>query len=212
VNLFVTGTDTGVGKTFVSCLLIRALRTAGVGAVGFKPIVCGGREDAAALAAASGGAVTVDEVNPLWLKTPAAPVAASMIEDRPVEPGALLEAYQDLSSRFPAVVVEGVGGWEVPVCPGYSMADFAGVLGLPVAVVVHNKLGALNHTLLTVNAVRGRGLPCAGVILNDVAPARDSASISNRRVLDAFLPEGVPIVLEVMHGETEVSLPATLAG
>jgi dethiobiotin synthetase len=86
-----------------------------------------------------------------------------------------------------------------------TMADLAAALGLPVLVVVNNRLGALNHTILTVRAVQGRGLRCAGIILNYVADSRDTASISNTAVLRAVFP-GVPVVAEVMHGETELDL------
>ncbi len=207
LRAFVTGTSTGVGKTYFCCLLLRALRAAGQRAAGYKPIACGDRDDADALLAAGEPGVALEELNPLWLKTPASPMAAALIENRPVDPSALVAGYRALADRFPSVIVEGAGGWEVPISTDYSVADLAVELALPVLVVVDNKLGALNHTLLTVNAIRARGLRCAGLVLNSVADERDSASITNRTLLEMLVP-GVPVLVELMHGETELEMSA----
>jgi dethiobiotin synthetase len=103
------------------------------------------------------------------------------------------------------VLVEGAGGWEVPLTETETLADFVQSLALPVIVVVNNRLGALNHTLLTIRNIQARGLTCAGVILNYVSEERDAASISNRMVLERFLD--LPVLAEVMHGETEIDWP-----
>jgi dethiobiotin synthetase len=200
---FITGTDTDAGKTYVTCLLIESLRRAGHDAVGFKPFACGDRLDAQALMQASGGTVTLEEVNPVYLKVPASPFAAALLENRQVDVEAARQAFFHLAARHSQVLVEGAGGWEVPLREGETMADFAQSLGLPVIVVVNNKLGCLNHTLLTVRNIETRGLRCAGLILNHVADERDPASISNRMVLERFL--SVPILAEIMHGETELA-------
>jgi dethiobiotin synthetase len=200
---FITGTDTDAGKTYVTCLLIESLRRTGHDAVGFKPFACGDRLDAQALMQASGGAVTLEEINPVYLKVPASPYAAALLENRTVEVEAARRAFFNLAARHTNVLVEGAGGWEVPLREGETMADFAQSLGLPVIVVVNNKLGCLNHTLLTVRNIQARGLRCEGLILNHVADERDPASISNRMVLERFLD--VPILAEVMHGETELA-------
>ncbi|CAN5158042.1 dethiobiotin synthase [soil metagenome] len=206
MRAFVTGTDTGTGKTYFSCLLLRALRAGGQPAAGYKPVVCGDRDDAAALQAAGEPGIDLEAINPVWLKTPASPMAAALIENREIDPGALVAGYHALADRFPSVIVEGAGGWEVPISAEYSLADLAVALELPVLVVVDNKLGALNHTLLTVNAIAARGLDCAGLILNSVSDERDSASISNRALLGQLLPD-VPVLVELMHGETSIALP-----
>lgn len=204
MKIFVTGTDTGVGKTYVCALLLEALRREGKLAAGFKPICCGGREDVDALLAASAPGLTHDEINPVWLKSPLAPYSASLIENAPIDSGILRAAYDEIEQRFEHIVVEGVGGWEVPVTRDVLTSDFASEIGLPVVVVVDNKLGAMNHTILTVRAIRARGLRCAGLILNHVDEERDSASISNGAVLAEILE--VPILLDLLHGEEEVSL------
>ncbi|MBL9131208.1 MAG: dethiobiotin synthase [Verrucomicrobiaceae bacterium] len=206
MHYFITGTDTDAGKTYVTCLLLDALKRAGKNAAGFKPFVCGGREDAVHLVNASNPGLTLDEINPLWLKVPAAPYAAALMENRRVDLNDMLACFTSFSARFETVLVEGAGGWEVPLTEFATMADFAQRLELPVIVVVNNKLGCLNHTLLTVRNIQARGMTCAGLVLNHVHDERDPASISNRMVLEKFLPD-VPVLAEVMHGETEIDWP-----
>lgn len=205
MHYFVTGTDTDAGKTYVTCLLLEALKREGKTAAGFKPFVCGGREDAVHLANASGDGLTVEEVNPVWFKVPAAPYAAALMENRAFDLNDVITAFNDLTELNDYVLVEGAGGWEVPLTGSATMADFAQRLALPVIVVVNNKLGCLNHTILTVRNIQARGLSCAGVILNHVKDERDAASISNRMVLEHFLD--VPVLAEIMHGETEIDWP-----
>jgi dethiobiotin synthetase len=161
--------------------------------------------DAEHLLQASAGGVSVDQVNPLWLKVPAAPYAAALMENRVIDFDSIRAAYDHLDGQFETVLVEGAGGWEVPLAAGMTVADYAQNLGLPVIVVVNNKLGALNHALLTVKNIQARGLECAGIILNYVRDERDPASISNRAVLASF--SEVPVLAEVMHGETEIDWP-----
>jgi len=201
MHLFITGTDTDAGKTYVTCLLLEALKQQGRRAAGFKPFCCGSREDSVALHKASAEGLTLDEVNPVWLKTPASPYAAALIENRLLDIERVLETFHDLTHVVDDVLVEGVGGWEVPLAPQYTAADFAESLGLPVVVVVNNKLGALNHTILTVKNIQARHSKCAGLILNHVSDQRDPASIPHRLILEDMLD--VPVLGEVMHGETD---------
>jgi len=172
---------------------------------GYKPFVCGARTDAHQLLDSSSPGLTLDEVNPLWFKSSAAPYAAGLLENKPVPLDVASAGFHHLAARYEHVLIEGAGGWEVPLTAGETLADFAQSLALPVILVVNNRLGALNHTILTVRNIRARGLTCAGVILNYVSEERDAASISNRMVLDRFLE--VPVIAEVMHGETEIEWP-----
>ena len=149
-HLFITGTDTGVGKTYVTARLVRGLRARGVDAVGFKPICCGGRDDAELLHEASGSALTLNEINPVWLRAPVAPYAASLIENRAVDLDLIRETYARLCERHETVLVEGVGGWLVPVRQDLTMADLAAEWRLPVVLVVGNRVGSLNQTALTI--------------------------------------------------------------
>jgi dethiobiotin synthetase len=205
MRLFVTATDTGAGKTYVTCLILRALRAAGREAAGFKPVCCGSRQDVAEILEAGVPGLTAEEVNPVFYKMPLAPLAAGMLENRVFDMETVRRAWEELSGRYEDIVVEGCGGWEVPLTDTLTVGDLAVELGLPVVVVVNNRLGALNHTILTVRAIQRKGLVCAGMILNYVADSRDTASISNAAVLRRVLPE-VPVLAEVMHGETEMEL------
>lgn len=209
MHYFITGTDTDAGKTYVTCLLIEALRRAGKDAVGYKPFACGDRHDPLAIQQACGGILSVEEINPVFLKVPASPYAAALLENRTVDVEVGRQGFYSLAARHSIVIVEGAGGWEVPLAGQETMADFAANLNLPIIVVVNNRLGCLNHTLLTVRNIQQRGLTCAGVILNYAHDERDAASISNRMVLQHFL--NVPVLTEVMHGETEIDWPADLA-
>jgi dethiobiotin synthetase len=195
-SCFVTGTDTGIGKTYVVSRMIAALRKNGIDAVGMKPICCGDRDDAEALHRASDGAVALNDINPVWLRAPAAPYTASMIEGRTIDLALIHETFARLLSSHQRVIVEGVGGWRVPITRDYFVSDLARDFGLPVVVVVANRLGALNHALLTVESILAGGLECAGVILNNVAAEKsDPATVTNRGILEEIA--GVPILAEV---------------
>lgn len=203
MNYFVTGTDTDCGKTFVTALLVRTARTAGVDVIGAKPFCCGPRDDVEALDAANGGAEPLDAINPVWLKHPAAPRACEMLGEPSPDCTASLEAMRALASRHAHVLCEGAGGWMVPLRAGYTLADFAVELGWPVIVVARDRLGVLNHTLLTVECVWRRGLRLAGVILNDCdAASPDPARQTNAQILQEVL--GAQLLVRVPHGAREV--------
>lgn len=208
MHYFITGTDTDAGKTYVTCLLIEALRLAGHNAVGYKPFACGDRRDPLAIQQASDSVLSVEEINPVFLKVPASPYAAALLENTVINTESARQGFYNLTAKHSHVIVEGAGGWEVPLAGKETMADFAAALGLPIIVIVNNKLGCLNHTLLTVRNIQSRGLTCAGVILNYAHDERDAASISNRMVLQNYLD--VPVLAEVMHGETEIDWPEIL--
>jgi dethiobiotin synthetase len=210
---FITGTDTNVGKTYFTTSLLRHLRAGGIDAVGFKPICCGTREDSEAIAEASGGVATIDEVNPVWLRPPAAPYTASIIEERIIDVDRIRDTFKKLRERHACVLVEGAGGWLVPVRRDYTMADIATELDIPVVVVVENRLGCLNHTLLTVASIRAHHLSCLGFVLNHglAVPTNDPveaamravATTTNRSVLEDV--SGLRVLCELGH---EADVPA----
>ncbi len=192
MSIFVTGTDTGVGKTSFTVWLLQELRARGVRCAGYKPICCGDRDDAVQLQAAGSPGLTIEEVNPVWLRTPAAPLTAARAEKRAIDLPSLREGFSRLEARVDFVAVEGVGGWMVPITPDYFSSHFAAELALPVVVVAQNRLGCLNHVLLTVRALEAAGLRCAGVVLNDFAQESDVAVLTNAEILRSCL--AVPIV------------------
>jgi dethiobiotin synthetase len=187
VSLFVTGTDTGVGKTFTITQLLRLLRAAGKSCAGFKPICCGDRDDAELLLTASSNGLTIDEINPLWLKTPAAPLTAAQVEEVEIDIDLLLAALRALQQRVHYVFVEGVGGWLVPIRADYFISDLAAEMGFPVLVVTQNRLGCLNHTMLTVRSIANQGLHCAGIALNNRLGETDIAVATNAQILEKIV-------------------------
>lgn len=195
-GLLVTGTDTGIGKTWVSALIIEELRKKGRAAVGLKPVLSGSREDAERLWKANGGTLDLNVVNPCWYRTPVAPLVASRIEGGALELDALVKHIHEVRDSHDFTLVEGVGGWEVPMGEDFSFPDYARALGFPILVVAANWLGTINHTLLTVKAIQAAGLECLGVVLNHLAAERDVAATTNRMMLEEFCP--VPILGEVL--------------
>ena len=208
MNLFLTGTDTGVGKTYVAALLVRALRKAGLDTVAMKPLCCGERDDAEALFDACEGAVPLNTINPVWYRTPVAPYTAAMIENRPADLALIRETFHALRANHRSVIVEGAGGWLVPIEQDYFISDLAAEFALPVAVVVKNQLGALNHTLLTVREIKRSGVPFAGYIFNHTKAADDAqpdpAVATNRAILEQLL--GIPPLFEIEPGQKELVL------
>ncbi len=183
MSLFLTATDTGVGKTHTAIQILRLARAAGIRCAGMKPICCGDRDDAAGLLVACSEGLTIDQINPVWLKTPAAPLTASRIEQVQINVDLILETFADLQGRVDFVVVEGVGGWLVPIREDFFISDLAAAMGLPVLVVAPNRLGCINHTLLTVRSITAEGSRCAGVMLNDLSGSADVASTTNAEIL-----------------------------
>ena len=194
MRLFVTGTDTGVGKTHTVTQLLRLWRAEGRRCAGMKPICCGDRRDAEELLSASAEGLSIDEINP------AAPLVAARMEGFRFEMDAVLRAFNALQKRVEEVFVEGVGGWLVPITRDFYVSDLAAALDLPVLLVARNKLGCLNHTLLTLESIRQRGLDCVAVVLNAPEGAEDVATTSNADVLRELCR--VPILSGLSAGDT----------
>jgi len=202
VSLFITGTDTGVGKTHIATRLLHLLRASGIRCAGMKPICCGDRQDAEALLAAGSDGLTIDEVNPVWLKTPAAPIVGTSMEKMPVDIDEILAAFQRLHDRVDQVIVEGAGGWLVPIRSDYFVSDLAAAMNLPVVVVAQNRLGCLNHTALTVRSIAACGVRCVGVVLNNLEIAAGVADLTNAAVLRRILD--VPLLTSLGDNLMEV--------
>ncbi len=198
MSWFVTGTDTNVGKTWFCRLLVEGLRQQGIDAAAHKPICCGDRDDAEILARASGD-LPIDEVNPLWLKAPVAPRVAAELEDAAINPAGMLAKAKSFIGAHAFSVIEGAGGWRVPLAEDYDMADFARDLGLPVIVVVENRLGALNHAILTVEDILASDLEVAGLVLNHRVDELDTAMVTNKGVIEELTE--APILAEIIHGQ-----------
>jgi dethiobiotin synthetase len=181
-GIFVTGTDTGVGKTRVAVALLRGLAADGIRAIGMKPVAAGTlpgeacNADVAALIAAAGVAAARADVNPYSFAPPIAPHLAAARAGTPIDLDVIAAAYARLAARAEAVVVEGAGGAMAPLSARTDMLDIAARLRLPVLLVVGVRLGCLNHALLTAQAIRARGLELAGWIANRIDPAMPEAA------------------------------------
>jgi dethiobiotin synthetase len=199
LGFFITGTDTGVGKTHVTAALLRELRRQGVAAAAFKPIACGpgGRDDARQFARLMNNEIPLDIINPIYLRRPLAPSIAARLEHRRIDFGRIHSAFRLLSSVFSPVFVEGAGGLLVPIKRGYFVADLIRELKLPVVIVSRLGLGTINHTLLTVQQARAMGLDIAGVILNDTTGHRGLAERTNVKAIAALCR--VPLLGVVPH-------------
>jgi len=180
---FVTGTDTGVGKTAVSVALLRKLAQAGYRVVGMKPVASGCRmtarglrnEDAEQLLAASSIDVEYEAINPYAFEPAIAPHLAARDAGMRIELERIVDCYETLATTSDRVVVEGVGGWRVPLGRVITTEHMAKALDLPVILVVGMRLGCLNHALLTADAIHASGLSLAGWIANHLDPEMERA-------------------------------------
>ena len=202
MNFFITGTDTAVGKTYLTRLMIASLRAEGRDAYGFKPISCGDRDDGRMLAEVSGN-LPIDVANPLHFASPVAPYVAALLENKSIDPAVLVESYQKFSENKEIVLVEGAGGWEVPITENYFISDLAKDLDLPVILVAANRLGALNHILLTLAAIEAKGISCAGIILNQLEDEMDTPMITNKGILASLTD--IPVLDHIIHNQDFLS-------
>lgn len=193
---FVTGTDTAVGKTLVTAALLLNARGFGLRAVGLKPVSAGCRladgqlvnDDALLLQRHAGVPLDYGQVNPVALEPAMAPHIAAARAGIRLGAGALAAAVRRVADQgHEAVLVEGAGGWLVPLNDTETMADVAAALGYPVILVVAMRLGCLNHALLTARAIAAAGLPLAGWVANSTGPAMEAFD-ENLRALEQRLP------------------------
>lgn len=208
-HFFIAGTDCGVGKSFVTCALLRDLCARGIDAAGYKPVACGDRTEARDIREAMGQpAYKLEDINPVYLRTLAEPVMAAEMERKTIGLTELVQGYEQLAARHNVVLVDGSGPWETPLAPGLSMADLAAALKLPVILVVNNRPGAAGLVQLTLSAIRARGLECCGVILNHIGEEWSTASVTNARVIADLT--GAKILAELIHGQDYIDAVETL--
>lgn len=190
-GFFVTGTDTGVGKTFIACGLARILRDRGMRVGVMKPVETGcvwradelDPSDARLLSLAAGTSQSLSSICPYRFETPLAPDLAARQAGRSIDPEVIRDRFRRVESSHDITVVEGAGGLLVPIWERYTMADLASDLGLPLLVVVASRLGAVNHTLLTLEHARVRGLSVSGYVLNQLSRVGDGAMSTNAELL-----------------------------
>jgi dethiobiotin synthetase len=185
-TFFITGTDTGVGKTVLTALLTRHLREGGVNAVALKPVCSGDRADARALHAASAGALTLDKINPWHFRAPIAPLLAARRERKRVALADVLAHVRAMQKRFEVVLVEGAGGLLSPLGEQFDSHDLITALRATPIIVCPNRLGAVNQILLTLAALP-RGAACRARVVLMSPPKPDASTATNDSLLAEFL-------------------------
>jgi len=177
-SYFVTGTDTGIGKTYISLALIKYLQQQGQTVLGMKPVASGcerleeglRNEDALLLQAAASIKIAYESINPYAFELAVSPHIAAAQAGEEIKIQTIVKQYKDLSAMTDTVIVEGVGGWLVPLNQEQTVADLAVQLNLPVIVVVGMRLGCINQARLTFESIRQRGVTCKGWVANCIDP------------------------------------------
>lgn len=187
--LFVTGTDTGVGKTFVACALATALRRQGRRVGVMKPVETGVEsepEDALRLRQAAGDETPLDEVCPYRLRAPLAPAMAARLEGMTIDVDHLVRLAERRATAADVLLIEGAGGLLVPIVDRVTYLDLAARLGAPLLIVAANRLGTINHCALTARVARDAGLTVRGFVLSQPTPTTDVSASSNAEVIAAL--------------------------
>ena len=195
-GFFITGTDTEIGKTTVSVALMRALKQHGYKVAGMKPVSAGcehtasglRNDDAQKLRRESSIDLPYELINPFAYEPPIAPHIAAAQSGRPIDSATITNAYEKIASQADVVIVEGVGGWAVPIDHRQTMADVAKALNLPIIVVAGIRLGCLNHTLLTYESIKAKGCQIAGWIANHLS---ENNPVADQNI--HYLKQALPI-------------------
>ncbi|MBI5234508.1 MAG: dethiobiotin synthase [Deltaproteobacteria bacterium] len=196
-GFFITGSDTGVGKTFVTASLARALKENGLSIGVMKPVETGCGSDAITLKEASQTHAHIDLVNPYRFKEPLAPNIAARLNDIKIDLAGIRTTFDELAKTHDMMLVEGAGGLLCPLTDYETMADLAVLLNLPLIIVSASRTGAINHTLLTVRYADTRAMDIKGIILNQPGPSADEGMSFNYSEIKRFT--GLPILGEVRY-------------
>jgi dethiobiotin synthetase len=211
-GLFVTATDTGVGKTLISSAIVRLLRASGRDAVGFKPAATGSDTgkwgDAQALFEASDRCEPISNICPQCFHAPLAPTLAAWHEGRECDAPQALRVLDGLRERHNCVIVEGIGGLLVPLDRNTLILDFAARTGFPVLLVCRAGLGTINHTLLTLREIERAGLPFGGLIMNVTRPADADMVEGAKSEIERVSGRKIRAVVPYLEGAGQDSPPA----
>lgn len=217
-GIFISATDTGVGKTLIVGTIAKILSRNGKNVGVFKPVATGCRtikkklvsEDAEFLACCCGNKLSLDLINPVNFKTPAAPFACEKIENKKVNIAKIKTSYRQICRNCDFVIVEGIGGAKVPINEKLDVLGLAKILKLPVIIVARSKLGIINHTLLTIDAVRRAGLSLAGVIINGYdGKTKDFAERTNAEIIAKI---GKVKILAIVPYDKKVNIKKCVIG
>jgi dethiobiotin synthetase len=201
-GIFITGTDTGVGKTLVTAALALHLKKRGLSVGVMKPIETGvlpardAQSDAGRLRSIIESEEPLGAIRPYSFELPVAPLAAAQAEGQAINPDTITRVYRLLSSRYDCMVVEGIGGVRVPITPKISVTELIQTLRLPVVVVGRSGLGGINHALLTIEALQRKKIPIVALVLNQTQSARSAVARRQERTTQEILRKhaGVPVL------------------
>ncbi len=205
-DFLIIGTDAGVGKTYVTCALLRDLRRRGFNAMGYKPICCGDRAEARAIRDATDPSISLELINPVYLRAQADPYIAAELQRVDMSTQELVEGYRRLKAAgYGPIIIEGMGGPETPIARDCTMSMLAKKFELPVILVAANRQGTFSQVVMA-----ERALPdgCRGVILNHVGEEWDTASVTNRQVIERLTTP--PVLAELIHGQDDIDSQAVL--
>jgi len=219
-GLVVSGTDTGIGKTEVACALLRCFREAGLRVIGLKPVETGCRSqggdlipaDGLRLRAAAGVDEPLERIVPYRFAAPLAPAEAARQAGATIGIDRIFQTFDALAGRYDLILVESAGGLLVPINDNFLFADLLPSFVLPVLLVAPNRLGAINHTLLSLEALRSRKVPALGVVLNQLSPEPDSSAGTNAAAIRQHgKVEWLKEIPYFQEAEREAGLASTLS-
>ncbi|MFH1231122.1 MAG: dethiobiotin synthase [Planctomycetota bacterium] len=190
LSYFITGTDTGIGKSVVTAGICRILRSKGYDIGVMKPVSTGGRDDAIFLKRQTGLNDSLDLINPYYFRHPIAPLFAAQLEHKSINISKILSAYRKLKQSHQGIIVEGAGGLLVPLKQNYLMADLIRDMRLPLIIVARPTLGTINHTLLTINSARQYKVKIKGFIVN----------YYDKNIKKGWTEKSSPVVIERISG------------
>ncbi len=204
-DFLIIGTDAGVGKTWVTCALLRDLRRRGFNAMGYKPVCCGDRAEARAIREATDPSISLELINPIYLRAQADPCIAAELQRVEIDPKQLLEGYRKLKEAgYSPIIIEGIGGAETPIAPHYTMSMLTRDFDLPVLLVAANRQGAPSLVIMAEKPLED----CRGVILNHPGDEWDTAAVTNRQVIENFTSP--PVLAELIHGQEDIDSESVL--
>jgi len=211
-GIFITGTDTSVGKTVVAAAFARALKVSGKDVGVMKPVSTGGAksEDAEFLIKASGVSDDLNLINPIHLKTPLAPWVASQLTKNSIDLDKVWQAYKTLSDRHQLMIVEGIGGLMVPIRKDFFVADMIKRLNLPIVIVSRQILGTINHTLLTIKLARYYNIKILGIVMNNTS--KGEGDILKKTNINAIEKFGKVKVLGSLPFDSTLNVPRGTLG
>lgn len=203
-GLFITGTDTEIGKTYIACGLAEALVNYGISVGVMKPVATGDKgfsPDAKLLMQSAGISDNKNDINPYLFSIPAAPLVSAQSIGEKISIQKIISSYHRLKQKYDFMLVEGAGGLLVPITPKNTIAELAIKMKLPLLIVARGALGTINHTLLTVSYAQSRNIPIFGIIINHSKPVESVAQKTVAKTISQFT--NIPILCEIPYSKKE---------